>query len=1060
MLNQEKLKLGQIATLLQEVVDGYKAQFKELEDEIEEIRKTKESLLDVKKVIDVSLIPDPITLNIGGIKFQTSKATLTRIKGSYFDVMLSGEVDIKSTTNDKSNSFFIDRDGTHFRYILNYLRDGDSSIFPQDFRSEINRELVFYKLIESLPCPTTLIESAHVEVINNWIGTSKVRDLIYKGTRDGFLASKFHSLCDGKGETITLIKSSDGNVFGGYNSQSWNSDGEYYGDNKCFIFTIINKQGLLPTKYLPKHVAKHLVFGHAGYGPSFGSGHDIYISDQCNNNQSSYQNFPYSYEDTTGKGKATFASGYQFKVDEIETFIHINMLDQEKIKINQISTLLQEVEKGYKDEIINLENQVEVIKKTKESLEETKKVIDVSLISDPITLNIGGIKFQTSKATLTRIKASYFDVMLSGQVDIKSTTNDQSNTFFIDRDGTHFRYILNYLRDDDLSIFPQDLKSEINRELVFYKLLLPTEMDSKLIDSTQLEIIKNWIGTSKTLNLVYRGTRDGFQASKFHSLCDGKGETVTLIKSTDGNVFGGYNSQSWNTNNTFYGDNKCFIFTIINKQGLHPTKYIPSGVNSNYAVGSAGYGPVFGSSYDILISDQCNSNQSSYQNFPSTYSDTTGKGKSTLTPTYNFKVDEIEIFLHVHMCDFFIKQNSLSFNLGLITFIISTRSITTRNNNLGQIATLLQEVVDCYKAQFKELEDEIEEIRKTKESLLDVKKVIEVSLISDPITLNIGGIKFQTSKATLTRIKASYFDVMLSGQVDIKSTTNDQSNTFFVDSHLNMLDQERVKINQISTLLQEVEQGYKDELIDLENEIKDMKKKKESLEETKKAIDVSLISDPITLNIGGIKFQTSKSTLTRIKGSYFDVMLSGQVDIKSTNNDKLNSFLLIDGTHFRYILSYLRDGYLPVIPQGFKLDGTRDGFQASKFHSLCNDRGETVTLIKSSDGNVFGGYNSQSWNSDEEYSGDNKCFIFTIINKQGVEPTKYIPRQGNPVKIILKKHVPLNTILFIWAITFNLIHCSFTTMTFYFIQIDEEREEDDEGVEEDEKNEVEVINYR
>lgn len=35
---------------------------------------------------------------------------------------------------EPDGSYFIDRDGTHFRYILNYLRDGDSVQLP-DFHS-------------------------------------------------------------------------------------------------------------------------------------------------------------------------------------------------------------------------------------------------------------------------------------------------------------------------------------------------------------------------------------------------------------------------------------------------------------------------------------------------------------------------------------------------------------------------------------------------------------------------------------------------------------------------------------------------------------------------------------------------------------------------------------------------------------------------------------------------------------------------------------------------------------------------------------------------------------
>jgi uncharacterized protein YjbI with pentapeptide repeats len=49
---------------------------------------------------------------------------------------------------DKEGAYFIDRDGTHFRYILNYLRDGDAAYIPNDkmVLEELFREANFYQL--------------------------------------------------------------------------------------------------------------------------------------------------------------------------------------------------------------------------------------------------------------------------------------------------------------------------------------------------------------------------------------------------------------------------------------------------------------------------------------------------------------------------------------------------------------------------------------------------------------------------------------------------------------------------------------------------------------------------------------------------------------------------------------------------------------------------------------------------------------------------------------------------------------------------------------------------
>ncbi|KAF2075739.1 hypothetical protein CYY_002982 [Polysphondylium violaceum] len=122
-------------------------------------------------------------------------------------------------------------------------------------------------------------------------------------------------------------------------------------------------------------------------------------------------------------------------------------------------------------------------------------------------------------------------------------------------------------------------------------------------------------------------------------MCDLKGPTFIVIKTTDGDVFGGYNSQSWNSNVNFYGDNKCFIFTLVNKHGIKPSKYIPDSTKTNYIYSSYGsVGPSFG--YDDIDIQ----GQKGIQSFPSTYIDTTGKGKLTLTPSKEFIIQDYEVY--------------------------------------------------------------------------------------------------------------------------------------------------------------------------------------------------------------------------------------------------------------------------------------------------------------------------------------------------------------------------------------------------------------------------------
>ena len=61
------------------------------------------------------------------------------------------------------------------------------------------------------------------------------------------------------------------------------------------------------------------------WGAIFGGGNDLHVHNDFSNNNDTYSNFPYSYEDSIGKGKSIFTgdpnnSNMHFKIKEIEVF--------------------------------------------------------------------------------------------------------------------------------------------------------------------------------------------------------------------------------------------------------------------------------------------------------------------------------------------------------------------------------------------------------------------------------------------------------------------------------------------------------------------------------------------------------------------------------------------------------------------------------------------------------------------------------------------------------------------------------------------------------------------
>ena len=187
---------------------------------------------------------------------------------------------------------------------------------------------------------------------------------------------------------------------------------------------------------------------------------------------------------------------------------------------------------------------------------------------------------------------------------------------------------------------------------VIQKVKTMDSMDSIILKEQKrknefLKKILEWSGYKK-MELIYRGTRDGMTGKNFHEKCDNKGATITLYQN-EKCIFGGYNSSSWLSNNKYYSSSDCFIFTLVNIHNIEPTKFTYN--NDSYAIYNRQLGgPCFGRGHDIGVDQSDFLNKDSYTNFPFSYLDVLGKGKSIFTGDLNnnnqrFKLKEVEVFI-------------------------------------------------------------------------------------------------------------------------------------------------------------------------------------------------------------------------------------------------------------------------------------------------------------------------------------------------------------------------------------------------------------------------------
>ena len=214
-----------------------KEAFEILQREATRLRQEQESIDSMSKKLEHVHFSSTVNLNVGGHCFKTSVQTLTKDPNTMLAAMFSGKFEMKPC---EDGAFFIDRDGTHFRFILNYLRTGKLTL-PEGaiFLKELLEEAEFYQIqgiIDELRSSEPTVQASkpaktfeesvlltNQSLLKGWLPSQEGKwRLLFRASRDGFAAAAFHSKCNNKGPTITIVKSGN-NIFGGFAEESWTS---------------------------------------------------------------------------------------------------------------------------------------------------------------------------------------------------------------------------------------------------------------------------------------------------------------------------------------------------------------------------------------------------------------------------------------------------------------------------------------------------------------------------------------------------------------------------------------------------------------------------------------------------------------------------------------------------------------------------------------------------------------------------------------------------------------------------------------------------------------------
>ena len=162
---------------------------------------------------------------------------------------------------------------------------------------------------------------------------------------------------------------------------------------------------------------------------------------------------------------------------------------------------------------------------------------------------------------------------------------------------------------------------------------------SKIIESEeQIKLLNNWLPylnkDSIKCQLIYDSKRDGDKAEVFHSLCDNKGATLTIISTNVNKKFGGFLSVSFGGNKGEISDNDSFLFSL-NYNEKYPS--LNKGWNYNDKKNN---GPIFGN-VCINISDCF---LSSKENYYHPYTCRYDFGQRNNNKSFYFTVLELEVY--------------------------------------------------------------------------------------------------------------------------------------------------------------------------------------------------------------------------------------------------------------------------------------------------------------------------------------------------------------------------------------------------------------------------------
>ena len=244
---------------------------------------------------------------------------------------------------DRNGVIFIDLNPAFITPIFDNMRfrsnyGTDEQVISRvsiDKRANFNTVVLYYRIGDILHDNTALSEVSRIESMNDPKNMLLLRSflpsdftemrlrfkLLYRGSRDGMTATDFHRMCDGKDNTLSVIKDTNGNVFGGFADKAWGTQSQWIKSEKSFLFSLKSSWEKEVTKFPVNTRDQHSLYHEASYMCAFGNG-DLHVVASSNYGNACSMNIGTSYQNPSRAHSHHYGNSCHrnFQLNEIEVY--------------------------------------------------------------------------------------------------------------------------------------------------------------------------------------------------------------------------------------------------------------------------------------------------------------------------------------------------------------------------------------------------------------------------------------------------------------------------------------------------------------------------------------------------------------------------------------------------------------------------------------------------------------------------------------------------------------------------------------------------------------------